>query len=653
MSDESTDKAATSRIAAMADATPLAAEIHLTDLFAPSTTHWRIAAELPRTELDAVPDLTRLQVQLLHNRQIRGAEAVRNFLRAEWHATNPPLPDLDRAIARIRQALDRHEQIIVYGDYDCDGITSCALLLSALRSVGAHAEPYIPLRDDDGRGLNLAAVRAFATRGATLLITTDCGSTNVAETALAHELGLDVIITDHHPLHGPLAAPVALVNPWCAATPSSETDLVGVGVAFRLAEALLTELATATHPDLAAARAHADATLSTLLDLLAIGTVADVATLSVTNWALVQSGLRRINQAPRPGLRALIRTAGLTPGAVSARDLSFGIAPRLNSSARLGQPMLAIALLVTEDATEAERLAAQLEVLNLERQRSTETMLLEARRQIEQQLRPSLADVTDTANAHSANQPAVFIAQGDGWPLGLLGLVAGRIADDYQRPAFVISRADGECRGSARSARNVDLGALLAERPEFFRRFGGHAQAAGFTLLEADLPAFLTFLYQRFADPTTPADETATPDVDAPASASEPHNQRTDMPRAIDCRLPLHRIVPDVANAINALAPFGHGFPEPTFISHGVRLMRCWRTGVDGRNLRVVLREGRVERVALWARQGHRYDELMRALPTLPPLDVVYSIDTYRNRTSDAIEVSPRILALAPSTARQ
>ncbi|HEY7849408.1 MAG TPA: DHH family phosphoesterase, partial [Ktedonobacterales bacterium] len=241
-----------------------------------------IAEELPRAELSGVPGVTNLQTQLLANRGVRGRDATLAFLRADWRASQP-LPGQAAAVDRLRLALARRERIVVYGDHDCDGMTSCATLLLALRALGANATPYIPKREDDGRGLNELAVRQLAADGAQVIVTTDCGSANVAEVALARKLGLDVIITDHHPILGETPSECVIVNPRLATQPGLSGDLSGAGVAFRLAEALL----------LAVTPERANAIGEGLLDLVAIGTIGDIAPMTHENWALTRAGLER------------------------------------------------------------------------------------------------------------------------------------------------------------------------------------------------------------------------------------------------------------------------------------------------------------------------------------------------------------------------
>ncbi len=588
----------------------------LAEAFAAMNRPWRLAPELSLAELDAlphtIPGATRLQAQLLHNRGVIGVAAAQRLLQADWRGLGVGLPQLDEAVARIRRALAQDEPIVVFGDYDSDGITSCAILMRALRWLGAQPIPYIPVREDDGRGLNEDAVRQFAAQGARLIITTDCGSANVAEVALARSLGVDVIVTDHHTLHGDLPECI-IVNPMLAAdvAPSLGT-LAGAGVAFYLAEALL------SHPE---RPLPIGASAEALLDLAAIGVVGDVSPLLLQNWALARAGLARLRTQPQPGLRALLAQAGIVAAYLTERDISFSLAPRLNAAARLGEPLTALTLLICDDPAEAQRLAARLEDLNKRRQQITDEVMEQARFQA----------LAQRANGDGRSTPQILFVRGERWPLGIIGLVAGRLAEEFGCPAITLSCDDVECRGSGRGPEGVNLVAALASRPEFFRRFGGHERAAGFTLALDQVEPLQRYLLEHLASilPTTSIEEGA-------------------KPLEVDCRLPLSRLTGETYQAIRALAPFGAEFPEPRFVCYGARIMRCWRSGVEGRNLRVVLRDQTGERVFLWPRQGEIADALRLALPKTPMLDVVYTVDAFHRRDG-APELLLRILAMRPA----
>jgi single-stranded-DNA-specific exonuclease len=591
-------------------------------------------------------------MQLLANRGQQGAEVVRTFMRAEWRRRAPELPDMQLAVERLRQAGARAERVTIFGDYDADGVTSCAVLLLALRAAGLDAHPYLPSRQDDGRGLNAAAVQELARNGVRLIVTTDGGSSNVEEVRLASSLGVDVIVTDHHPPQGEMAPTLALVNPRRPGYCATGQDLAGVGVAFRVAEALLSEQLGG----------RAEATLLALLDLVAVGTLGDLAPLTPENWALVHTGLELLNANRRPGLRALAARAGLEPGGITERDVAFGLVPRLNAAGRMDDPMLALRLLVSDDPAEAARLARQLDALNEERQRVTDAIMAQARAQAQEQLTAGGGD------------PAVLVASREDWPLGIVGLVAARLAEEFGRPAMAVSRGAAECRGSVRGPVGLNLVETLAQRGELFRRFGGHAQAAGFTLPTVHLDTLISHLQAAAAaqrqdtdaavqsgEAPAPANaETLLVEVGAAVETSEhgeppaPILAAARATRAspavlrVDCRLPLRRIVPDTYAAIRQLGPYGAGFPEPMFLAAGVRVARGWRSGPDGRNLRLVLRDtrdGGVERSAFWARRG----DLLPCLRDLGPVDVVYALDLFPARPGFQAEHTLRVLALRPA----
>jgi single-stranded-DNA-specific exonuclease len=569
------------------------------EYLATRTPPWRELPPLPREELDAVADLTPLQAQLLYNRGYTTPAAMRAFLRTDWRASGP-LPDLDVAVARLRLAIARGERVVVFGDFDVDGVTSCAVMLLALRAMGAQADPYIPSRLDDGRGPSLAAIDIICEQGARLLVTTDCGVTNADELAYAASRGLDVIVTDHHSPQGPLAPALALVNPRLGSELSPDWELSGAGVAFRVAEALL--------PD------EQRETLESLLDLVALGALADVAWLSPVNWALARAGLRRLNTQPRPGLRALAERSRLTLGEIGERDIGFKLAPRLNAGSRMGEPALPFALLLAEYAEEAAALAARLDELNTQRRIVTERLLVEASAQI-----------------HGAPRELVEVS-GDDWPVGLLGLVANRLLDTYGVTAVAVSRTGPISRGSARGPDGVNLVEALGRQRERLRYFGGHARAAGFTVATADLDAVLASM--RVSIGASSALSGATPSR---------HDEVV-----VDCHLPLNRVTWDYYAKISELAPFGQGFPEPVFVAKRARLLRSWASGVDGRNLRLVMRDGEHILNVLWARHGWLAGALRAEADLI--LDVVYTFDAYRHTDAAERELLARVVTVRLSS---
>jgi single-stranded-DNA-specific exonuclease len=569
------------------------------EYLATRTAPWRELPPLSREELAAVPDLTPLQAQLLHNRGYTTPEAMRAFLETDWRASGP-LPDLEKAVARLRLAITRGERIVVFGDYDVDGVTSCAVALLALGALGARVEPYVPSRLDEGRGPSRAAIDAICARGADLLLTTDCGVTNADELAYAASCGLEVIVTDHHSPQGPLAPALALVNPRLGPEAAPDWELTGVGVAFRLAEALL----ASKQPQ----------TIAPLLDLVALGTLADVAWLSPVNRALARAGLARMNTHPRPGLLALARRSGLAPGEIGERAIGFQLAPRLNAGSRMGEPALPLELLLAEDMNTASALAARLDVLNVQRQQLTERVLADARAQID------------------AAPERLIVVSGEDWPVGLLGLVANRLLDRYGVTAVVVSRTGDLCRASARGPDGVNLVAALGRERARLRYFGGHTRAAGFTVAANDLDAVLATLSASIA---------------SGAAGSTTATNSTEI--VADCHLPLNRVTWPYYTKIGALTPFGQGYPEPVFVAKGVHLLRSWASGVEGRNLRLLLRDGDLALSVLWAHHGWLTGAL-RAEPDLI-LDVVYTFDAFRPTGGAERELLARVVTARLSPA--
>jgi single-stranded-DNA-specific exonuclease len=582
---------------------------------------------LPRPQLDSA-DLSvlgdsraqKLQTQLLFNRGI-AVGMMRDFLRGDWRAEPAlaKLPVFQAAVARLRRAVDEREPITVFGDYDCDGITSCAILVRALAAAGALVDSKVPSRDDDGRGLNSDVVRELHERGTRLIVTTDCGTANVAEVEQARALGMDVLVTDHHPPHGENVASLEgmiIVNPLVEPHPAFDPNLCGAGVAFRVAEAFLRAL-----PDDAATT-----TLEELLDLAAVGTVSDVVPLSPFNWALAHAGLERLRVSARPGLRALMDSAGLVPATLTDRDISFAIAPRLNAAPRLGRPELALQLLLADSMERARDLAAQIEALNTQRQADLDVMMADARTQAVEQV--------------EAGASALLVT-GEGWSFGLIGLVAGRLAEEYHRPAFALSHRGSEYRASGRGPEGVDLGQALAQKAALFRRFGGHARAAGFTVIDADFAELCQYLLNY---PWSPA-------LSGSSSLVE-HAAATEFEPVIapDCMLPLGLVGRERYQAVHALEPFGPAFPEPVFLAQNVTLLRCWRSGPEGRTLRLRLRDehGR-EHVVLWSRAGERFDAIQPILPGLPRCDVAYTLSAFSRRDGQ-VDLLIRLVAVAPAS---
>jgi single-stranded-DNA-specific exonuclease len=359
------------------------------------------------------------------------------------------LPDAEIVVQRIDQAIAESETILVLGDFDADGLTGLAILTEALRWLGLSATPYVPDRTGEGHGLSAIAVDQAQRDGHGLIITADTGSASNTEIDAAAAVGIDVIVTDHHVLPTQLPRTVALVNPQRLDSRYPDARLSGAGVAFKVAQLLM-----GRRPG------GAEAALG-LADLAAIGSIADVVPIVGENRGIVRLGLRRLEQEPRPGLAALMANARVDRDDVVVEDISFGLAPRINAMGRVGDPSVAAELLLASDAATAERLAAQMEAANLHRRELTATAMAEAREVV----------------GPTPTEPFIVIS-GD-WPIGIIGLVAGRLAEEHGRPTLVLSTSADPWRGSARSAGGFDLAAAFERCSDLFERFGGHPAAAG------------------------------------------------------------------------------------------------------------------------------------------------------------------------------
>ncbi len=383
------------------------------------------------------------------------------------------LPDATVFRDRIMRARSASERVMVFGDFDADGLTGLAILVRALRLLGIDAIPYVPSRLDEGHGLSRKAVAAAVEGGVGVIVTVDCGSTSLPEIAEAAASGIDVLVTDHHRVPPQPPPALALVNPQRSDSGYPERRLAGSGVAFKLAQLLL-----------AGEPGGPEAALE-LADLATIGSIADLVPILGETRAIVRLGLAAIARRPRPGIAALLAAASMTPATVDVEDLSFGVAPRINAAGRIGETESAAALLLTDDRAEADRLAAELEAANKTRRDLTSQAMTEARASIASMIAEGLTGTTAGVGA------AATIVHGP-WPVGIVGLVASKLVEDHGRPAVVGADLGDVVRASCRSDGRLDLGATLEACSGLFLRHGGHAGAAGFEIAADRWPEFVT-----------------------------------------------------------------------------------------------------------------------------------------------------------------
>ena len=494
-----------------------------------------------------------LIARLLAIRGMQTREQAETFLNPSLgHLASPfTLTGMERAVQRIHRALKANEKMVVYGDYDADGVTATAVLVSFLRQCGARVDYCIPHRISQGYGLGPDFITQRAhPDNVGLIITVDCGSSSHEAITLARDLGIDTIVTDHHPADRVPEAAVAVVNPARADCHADLAYLAGVGVAFYLVVALRAHLRTKgfwNH--------RSEPNLKQLCDLVALGTVADVAPLIHENRSLTAAGLYQINQGLRPGLRALMRLSGAPAAAADAETIAFKLAPRINAAGRIAHARMACELLLAEDQGRANRLAAALGRLNSRRQSMESDLLQSILMRLER--RPDLAI-----------RP-VLVIHGKRWHEGILGIVAARLTRQFDRPAVVLTRRNGIAKGSARSVEGIDIAAALGQCEELLDRFGGHPLAAGLALPSSSLDDFESRLTQA---------------VNRLAAQTD-----TEVRLSIDARLPVDRLTPALMDGIERLGPFGQDNPYPLFMDTGIRVHEC-RT-VGGNHRRMVLRQ--------------------------------------------------------------
>ena len=539
---------------------------------------WRLPE--PLRDRPALPGFSAPIATLLARRGVRDEATLRGLLGGDASALHPltEMADADAALDRIEHALAGGERIAVWGDYDADGITAVAIWLHALRAVGGDPIGHLPSRLTEGYGLSAIGLERVRAAGATLVITCDCGVTNIAEAALAARLGIDLVITDHHLPGAELPGAVAVVDPHRADCRYPNPDLTGAGVAFKLATALLE-----SH--------HREA--ADVVALAAIGTVADIAPLVGENREIVRLGLRRLGETGHPGLRALLARAASDASHPTARDIAFGVAPRINAAGRIGDAELALALLLEGEQSRAASLAEQLEATNRERQAVTRTAVSEA--------------LAELARQHPAEDGAPLAIRNDDWPPGIIGLVAGRLTEALGRPVAAVTAAGDQLRGSVRAPDDFHVAEALSACRSHLLKLGGHRAAGGFSLLSERWDIFA----EAFRALPRPFPVGAAVSIADPASL------------VVDLVLPAAHLGWPLCEELERLAPYGPGHPEPRIAISGLVLAEARRSPAD---------EGRL--ALRFLRGFESFDGVAFDVPSdrpLPtggtPVDVVASVE--------------------------
>ena len=529
---------------------------------------WEIAPRAPKEHLDSFPDLHPLVVQLLYNRDLKQPDQIAGFLSPSTTSVDPfRLKGMGDAVMRLRRAVLDGEPIAVYGDYDVDGVTATVLLTQTLRDLGANVTPYIPDRFEEGYGLNMGALDKLAAQGVRVVVTVDCGARAMTEIEHGNQIGLEVIVTDHHEPEGDALPPAfAIINPRQRGCLYRDEDLAGVGLAFRLAQALTWELARDNR--------LLPFAVDELLDLVALGTVADLAPLRGENRSMVQRGLALINARARPGIAALSDVSGLRPGEIDAAAIGYSLGPRLNAAGRVEHARAAYELLASDSIEHAAQFAYQLNEQNRERQRLT-------------------AEVVEQATAHALaadpDAPLLFAGSAEFSP-GVVGLAASRLVEVHHRPAIVMSFGDGVARGSARSIPQFHITHALDACRDLLVKHGGHAAAAGFTVILDRLDELKTRLtaiaaQKRAADDWSPI-------------------------LKADALVRLATLSPALYDTLVQLEPHGIGNPKPVFVSRNIRVQNK-RALKDGAHLKLALLDenGRTWD-AIAFRMGDRIDHI-------------------------------------------
>ncbi len=531
--------------------------------------------------LSAFPPLLR---QILFNRGYATDDQARAFLKAEAPTDTDPfqMTGMDAAVDRIRLALEGHEPIAIYGDYDVDGVTATALLVSALSALGAQVRGYIPNRFDEGYGLNKDALDTLKADGVKLVTTVDCGIRSPDEARHAQSIGLDLIITDHHhPSEGDLPPALAVINPKQPGDVYPDKDMAGVGLAYKLVEALVQRLQPR------------DFNLPFLLDLVALGTVADLAPLVGENRSLVRKGLRQMRTTSRQGLFALANVADLALSKVNAGHIGFMLGPRLNASGRLESALASFELLTTTDVFRAGQLAQQLDVQNRQRQVLT--------RQTQEQA--EVLAMSDDPDAF------LLFASHESFNPGVVGLAAARLMESHYRPAIVAASNGDETRGSCRSIPEFHITDALDQCADLLVRHGGHAAAAGFTVKNNNLVELVKRLKAIAAEKLI--DQDLRPTLTA------------------DAQVPLTEIRPELIKSLSYLDPTGYGNPDAAFVSRSAKVKSSRTVGADGKHLKLILED---ELGFTHDTIGFRLGHLKSELPNRVDILYTYEVNEYNGR---------------------
>lgn len=526
---------------------------------------WNVLPPPPVEFVNAHPELPATVSRLLWNRNLREQKQIDEFLNPDYSQDvhDPFLfQDMEKATDIIFKAIKNQENIVVHGDYDADGVCASAIIIMGLKKLGAqHVNVFIPHRETDGYGLNLKTIELLDSQKTNLIITCDCGISNYDEVALAKKKKIKVIITDHHTVPKKMPKADAIIHPLVPDEPYPDKGLCGAAVGFKLVQGLLKKYAR-THATLEDGQTF-EAFEKWMLDLVAIASIGDMVPLLGESRTLTRYGLTVINKTRNLGLKKLLIAAGMADengnpkrGTYDSYSMSFQLIPRINAAGRMDHANAAFALLMATDEKEAADLALQLNKNNSDRQKITEQYVTEARRQIKE--------------TGQENNPVLFVL-GPGWPTGMVGLISGKIKDEFNKPAIVMGENEKEIVGSGRSIKQFNLIAALQEMPEIFGKFGGHPQACGFTLKDKSvLEEFKTKLMAKAAAKTQAIE--LVPQI------------------IIDAEIDLDEVSWKLYDLLEKFEPFGQANEEPKYVARAVTIIRVDPVGADGKHLRITVK---------------------------------------------------------------
>ncbi len=557
---------------------------------------WIIADPIPPQIDQTLANFPPFMRQILYNRGYADPVAALRFLEGRAESADPfQLKNMGAVVDRLLYAIDHGEKIAVYGDYDVDGVTATALMVDVLRVLGGQADAYIPNRFEEGYGLNNDALDTLADGGVRVVLTVDCGIRSLNEAEHARQLGIDLIISDHHHPRGELPEAYEVICPKQEGDEYPDKNLAGVGLAYKIAQALFSR------------RPVEGYLAADWLDLVALGTVADIVPLLGENRMLVKAGLAQLRLGRRQGVLSLARASGLNLAGLKAGDISFGLAPRLNASGRLESALASYELLTTRDVMTAGMLSQKLDDQNRERQKQTHEMQLKAENRI-----------------RDFGFERILFAFDPEFNPGVVGLVAAKLTESYYRPSIVGTTLDGYTRASCRSIEEFHITRALDECADLMEHHGGHALAAGFTIRNDRLGELIERL-------------------NAIAEGELADLDLRPVLRA-DMEIPLRELRPEWLGELDQLQPTGAGNPEAQFVSRGLKVVRARTVGADNKHLKLTVTDGRITYDAIAFRQGHWAEKLPEQI------DLLYQFERNVYNGRESLQLNVRDIKPSGST---